>query len=65
MRIRKEKMSGRKKFTPAAADIVNPPPDSLKYANKVDTTNVFENSASVDDVIVSILLNGYVDMYVL
>ena len=48
-RTRKEKKSGRKKFTPVAADIVNPPPDSLKYANKVDTINVFENSASVDE----------------
>ena len=48
-RTRKEKKSERKKFTPAAADVVNPPPDSLKYANKVDTTNVFENSASVNE----------------
>ena len=48
-RSRKAKKSGRKKFTPAAADIVNPPPDSLKFANEVDSTSAFENSTSVDE----------------
>ena len=41
---RKENKSGRKKFAPAGADVVNPAPDSLKYANEVNTTSVFENN---------------------
>jgi len=48
-RTRKQKKSGRKKFAPATADIVNPAPDSLIHADAEDATTVLENNVEECD----------------
>ena len=48
-RTRKEKKSGRKKFVPATADIINPAPDSLKCADGEDATKALDNNVEECD----------------
>ena len=48
-RTRKEKKSGRKKFVPTTADVINPAPDSLKYAEAEDATKALENNVEECD----------------